>query len=203
MLTLGANLSSSNSFLRGILKSPHYAYPPIRQTVPSAAEMRLRANHGAELERFAPNKENLKAEAQCKLEWVTAHGPSPSTPTAIGQDARKNKARSSLASSNFQVHGVLDRSGRQDRQGRQGRQGRQDVNRGHLDSSSQSGGVVPQHLSLGHQSQLPVTPLHNGPPDFYFATELRQDNHGRSSSGIPRYDRTCNDMTDLSYFKSF
>lgn len=174
----GANWSSSNNFLRGILKSPHFAYPPIRQTVPSAAEVRLRANHGAELERFAPNKENFKVEAQREMEWAMAHGPSPSTPSAIGQDARKHKARSSLASSNFQVHGVLDRSGRQGRQG---------VNREHLDSGPQSGGVVPQHLGRGHQSQLPVTPLHNGPPSFYFATELRHNNDGPSSSGIPRY----------------
>ncbi|MCJ1268491.1 hypothetical protein MMC22_008379 [Lobaria immixta] len=177
-----ANLCSNN-FLRGILKSPHYAYPPTSHSVPSAAEMRLRAKHRAELEKHAAKKENLKAEAQCEMEKATAHGPSPSTPSVVSQEARRHKASSSLASSNFQVRGVIGSTGN---------------NEEHMNSSSsQYGGYAPQYSGMEHHSQLPVTPLHYGPPDFYFATEVRQDNGDPSypsRSGIPQYDGAWDDM---------
>lgn len=125
------------------------------------------------MEKHAAKKENLKAEAQCEMEKATAHGPSPSTPSVVSQEARRHKASSSFASSNFQVRGVI--------------------------------GSTPQYSGMEHHSQLPVTPLHYGPPDFYFATEVRQDNGGPSypsRSGIPQYDGAWDDMAksiDLNY----
>lgn len=137
--------------------------------------MRLRAKHRAELEKHAANKENLKAEAQCKMERAMAHGPSPSTPSMANQDPRKHKSRSSLASSTFQA---------------QGRVGRLGPNGEDFKSSSQSGGgYVPQHPGMGHYAPRPVTPLHDGPPDFSFTTEVRQDSDGPSyspRSGMPQ-----------------
>lgn len=147
-----------------MLKNPHYAYPPMGQDPPSAAEMRLRAQHGAELERHAAQKENFKSDAQRGMEWATAYGPSPPTPSVVGQNFHKHKARSSLASSNFQAHGWLGRT----------------VHDGeHFETSSQ------------HRSQLPVTQSHGGRPDYNFMTEVRRGHDGPSQSsrsGMPQYD---------------
>lgn len=195
-MTPGANLTCSpvNDFLRGILKSPHYAYPQSSQSVSSAAETRLRLNHRADLEkraRLAINKENLKGEVQCRMERTTAHGPSSSTVSVVGQDPRKHKARSSLASSTFQVQGHLGRTGQ---------------NAEHVDSSSQPGsGYTPQHPCVKRHAQILETPLREGPPDFHFPTEVRRNHHapGHSSRpSIPQYDGALDDMTgsiDFNY----
>lgn len=151
--------------------------------------MVLRTKQRAELAKYTANKENLKGQAQCEMELPTAHGASPSTPAVLGQDARKHKSRSSLASSYLQAHGYVNRVG---------------PNGENYDSSSQSGGgYTPQKHGLEHRSQLPVTPLHNGPPDFNFPTEVRQDHHGpsySSRSGIPQYDGAWDDMAELIDF---
>ncbi|MCJ1469638.1 hypothetical protein MMC07_008274 [Pseudocyphellaria aurata] len=174
-----------NDFLRGILKSPQYAYPRSSQSVSSAAEMHLlRLNHRADLEkraRDAINKENLKGEAQRRMERTTAHDPSSSTLSAVGQDHRKHKARSSLASSTFQVQGHLGRTGH---------------NAEHVDSSSQAGyGYAPQHPRVKRHSQILGTPRREGPPDCHFPTEVRQE---QSRSSIPQYDGALDDMTGMT-----
>lgn len=147
-----------------MLKNPHYAYPPMGQHSPSAAEMRLRAQHGAELEKHAARKENFKSDAQRGLEWATAYGPSPSTPSVVGQSFGKHKARSSLASSNFQAHGWLGTTGH---------------NGENFEPKSP------------HGSQLPVTQSHGGRADHYFVPEVRQGHDGPSHSSrsvMPQYD---------------
>ena len=126
--------------------------------------MRLRAQHGAELEKHAAQKENFKSDAQRGVEWATAYGPSPSTPWVISQSFRKHKARSSLASSNFQAHGWLGRTG---------------LNGQHFETHSH------------HGAQLPVTQSHGGRTDYYFMTEVRQGHDGPSHSSrsvMPQYD---------------
>ena len=134
------------------------------QHSPSAAEMRLRAQHGAELEKRAAQKENFKSDARRGLDWATAHGPSSSTPSMVGQHFGRHKARSSLASSNLQAHGWLGGTGHRG---------------GHLETDSQ------------HGSQLPVTQSHGGRGDHYFMTEVRQGPDGPSQpsrSVMPQYD---------------
>lgn len=61
------------------------------------------------------------------------------------------------------------------------------------------GGYVPQYPGMGHHAPRPVTPLHDGPPDFSFTTEVRQNSDGPSyspRSGMPQYDGACDDVTD-------
>lgn len=186
-----ANLCSSNNFLRGILKSPQYTSPSIGHSIPSGAEMRLRAKHEAELAKHAAkhaaNKENLKAEAQRALEWATAHGPSPSNPSVTSHNVRKHKASSSLASSNLQVHGVMNYPR---------------VNDGRLDFSSyqSGGGYAPQYSGMEYRSQVPGTPRHDRSSGYYFTTEVGQNNNDpsySSRSGIPQYDGVWDDMEEL------